>query len=274
MRKFIGVDIGGTKVKVATIDETGKVLSQTSFPSNKPEDELINQIVDSFEDLDTVDGVGVGVAGQVEPHSGKVIFAPNLQWWDFPLKEKLQKRVNKPIAVLNDVKAATYGEWFFGAGRGAQEMACIFVGTGIGGGVISGGKMLNGCTNAAGEIGHMVIQIDGPPCKCGSNGCFEALASGTALKNLNLKPDSPQVIKALVAGTLSVVHAFNPCRIIFGGGVILGNPEIIPLIEAGVKKQGLKASTQNLQVLKSELGEDAGVIGAAGFLVHSSRNPV
>src|SRR5262249_14343474 len=122
-----------------------------------------------------------GVAGQVEAQSGTVIFAPNLKWRQFHLGERVQQRCALPCTVVNDVRAATVGEWLYGAGRGCAELVALFIGTGIGGSAIAGGKLCIGSNNAAGEFGHIVLQMDGPLCTCGNRGCFEALAGGWAM---------------------------------------------------------------------------------------------
>ena len=186
------------------------------------------------------------------------------------------------MVVTNDVRAATWGEWRHGAGQGAEDLICLFIGTGIGGGVVSGGRMLTGCTNTAGELGHMTTDLNGPRCTCGHRGCLEALAGGWAIarrareairdapaarqglpckprgsKNRwRLKTSTPrwwpprprphdplarlmvdEVARALIAGTVSLVNAFNPCRLILGGGVMQGLPELMGRIEAGIRQR-------------------------------------
>jgi glucokinase len=124
---------------------------------------------------------GSGSAGQIDPEHGMVRFAPNLGWHNVPFQSDLAGALGLPVVVTNDVRAATWGEWLHGAGKGCNDLVCLFIGTGIGGGVVSGGKMLSGCSNTAGEVGHMIINLHGPPCSCGSRGCFEALAGGWAI---------------------------------------------------------------------------------------------
>jgi glucokinase len=248
------------------------------------------------------------VAGQIEAKSGEVIFAPNLKWHHFPLQAHIEKELHLPVRIINDVRAITLGEWLFGAGKGCQDLLCVFVGTGIGSGVVSGGELLTGCSNAFGEIGHVTMDWKGPRCTCGKQGCFEALAGGWGiaaraqeaiqadkkenasqcmlhlaggkLSNVTAKVvveayyqkdrlamDLMQnVKKVLIAGFASLVNAYNPCRLILGGGLIDGMPELIEVVEKGIKEIALKAATQRLEVVAAQLGKEVGVIGSAAAI--------
>ena len=184
----IGVDLGGTKVEVAQVDSAGQVRQRLRRPTDvrdgpaAVEAEIVAAVRELRQAVDAPPiGVGVGVAGQIEAASGAVRFAPNLGWHDVPLQADLQQALGLPVAVTNDVRAATWGEWLHGAGQGCDDLVCLFVGTGIGGGVVSGGRMLTGGSNTAGELGHMTIDLHGPPCHCGNRGCLEALAGGWAI---------------------------------------------------------------------------------------------
>ena len=316
----IGVDLGGTKVEVAILNAQGQLVDRLRIPtqSSRGPDEIIRKITDTIEQLSAQNPgisssvVGIGVAGQVEKKTGNIIYAPNLEWRDINLQDQLVNRLHKPVFVCNDVKAATWGEWLYGAGEGCDNLVCIFVGTGIGGAIVSKGKMLEGCNNTAGEIGHMTIQMHGPVCHCGNKGCFEALAGGWAItrdaqlavqKNkksgrmlleiaegnidaitgktvaIAAQKRDPlasslidNVADALIAGITSVVNMLGPCRIILGGGVIEGTPLLVERIEAGVKKNALKAATISISILPAKLRNDSGVIGAAAFALHQLKN--
>ncbi len=199
-----------------------------------------------------------------------------------------------------------------GAGKGCDDLVCLFVGTGIGGSVVSGGQMLAGCSNTAGELGHTTIDLHGPLCHCGNRGCLEAHAGGWAIaqrvreailkdpvagvhmmKMVGGQQDAVDakivaqsfregdrlarrivdgVAQALVAGSVSIVNAFNPCRLILGGGVIEGLPELIDRIAQGTRQLALEAATEPLQVLPAQLHNDAGVIGAASLAMHLFGN--
>ena len=183
----IGVDFGGTKIEVAHV-EGGSVRRRLRLATDVAggAEAVQAQIVTAVRSLAKEAaahplGVGVGVAGQIEPGNGRVHFAPNLHWHDVPLQSALANTLGLPVVVTNDVRAATWGEWLHGAGKGCDDLVCLFVGTGIGGGVVSGGRMLVGSTNSGGELGHVTVNLDGPPCHCPNRGCLEALASGWAI---------------------------------------------------------------------------------------------
>jgi glucokinase len=312
----MGVDLGGTKVEVAQVDSEGQVrqrLRRATDVKDGPaaiEAEIIAAVRELQESTgSSAAGVGVGVAGQIELASGVVRFAPNLDWHDVPLQADLSRTLRLPVVVTNDVRAAAWGEWLHGAGQGCDDLVCLFVGTGIGGGVVSGGRMLAGCSNTAGELGHITLDLHGPLCHCGNQGCLEALAGGWAIarraqeaiaagpaagdsllqmaggqqKAVTAKivaqafhAGDPlarklvdEVAQALIAGTVGLANAFNPCRLILGGGVIEGLPELVDRIDQGVCERALEAASAPLQVLPAQLKNDAGVVGAAALAMHS-----
>lgn len=315
----IGVDLGGTKIAAALVDSNGKVTHEAVVATNSKEGPeaivkriaaLVNEIRKATKEM-PCQAVGVAVAGQVDSENGNVVFAPNLDWHNFALKTQLEKLIDLPIAIVNDVRAATYGEWYFGAGRSLKDFICLFVGTGIGGGIVSGGNLMEGQNNSAGELGHMVVDIGGRKCSCKNRGCLEALASGWAiaeiaqeivaqkpedgkallkaaggnLKSINAKmvvnlalekdPLSLQIIdgmtKALIAGVVTLVNAFNPSHIILGGGLINGMPELVERISVEVKRQALKVASHHLSIVQAELKADAGVIGAAKIALQACK---
>lgn len=310
----IGADLGGTKVEVAQVDTFGRLhrrLVRATQVKDGPaavEAEIVAAVCELQEGMvSPPSGLGVGVAGQVESDSGLVHFAPNLNWHDVPLQADLQQTLGLPVMVTNDVRAATWGEWLYGAGQDCDDLVCLFVGTGIGGGVVSGGRMLSGCSNTAGELGHITIDQHGPACHCGNRGCLEALASGWAIARraqefiatglpisvplLKLAGGQPEMVtarivaqaaqvgdplaqelvdevaQALIAGAVSLVNAFNPCRLILGGGVIEGLPELVERVEQGVRQHALAAATAPLQIVPAHLHNDAGVIGGAALIM-------
>jgi glucokinase len=315
----IGVDLGGTKVEAAQVDTEGQVrqrLRRATDVKDGPaaiEAEIVTAVRELQESVGSSPaGVGVGVAGQIEPASGVVHFAPNLDWHDVPLQADLSRTLRLPVVVTNDVRAAAWGEWLHGAGQGCGDLVCLFVGTGIGGGVVSGGRMLSGCSNAAGELGHITVDLHGPLCHCGNQGCLEALAGGWAIARraqeaIAADPAAgasmvqmaggqqtavtakivaqaahtgdplarelvDEVAQALIAGAVGLVNAFNPCRLILGGGVIEGLPELIDRVDQGVCERALEAASAPLQVLPAQLKNDAGVVGAAALAMHLQRS--
>jgi glucokinase len=312
MRYAVGVDLGGTKIELGIVDEKGSVHDRQRLDTlvqegpTAVEEQIINSI--NFLQKRTnfpLLGIGIGMAGQVQLQTGLIVFAPNLKWHNFPLKANIEKALKLPTHIVNDVRAITLGEWLYGAGREYRDLLCVFVGTGIGGGVVSGGRLLTGCSNTFGEVGHVTVNFQGPVCSCGKRGCLEAFAGGWGiaaqaqkaiqadnqgvasqgilkLVKGNVKDVTAKVVveayylkdpmamaiiqeaqTALIAGLASLINAYNPRRLILGGGLIDGMPEMIEIIEKGVKDIALKAATQSLEVVKAELGKEIGVIGAA-----------
>jgi glucokinase len=202
----VGLDMGGTSNKALVVDgsnrvlATGKISTLAQNPAEAIKDlaALVQQsVADAGLTLKQIDGVGIGAPGAVDPARGIVHKAPNLGWNNVPLGPELKKLLRVPIIVDNDVNVGTVGEHALGAGERAQEMVGIFVGTGIGGGIILCGKLFYGCRGSAGEIGHTVLEVDGPRCGCGRRGCLEALASRTAMER--------DVRAAIKAGRKSIV---------------------------------------------------------------------
>lgn len=305
----IGVDIGGTKIEIVMIDSHGNLVDVHREPTGSDgSSETIRRIANAVKQLQQkhaelpVIGVGVAIAGQVVHDSGVVVFAPNLDWHEVPLKSELQNQVQLPVSVINDVRAATYAEWLFGHGAGIQDFICLFIGTGIGAGIVSAGRMLTGHSNSAGEVGHMIISFNGRRCYCGNHGCFEAHAGGRAIGEIAteaVKADPAKgkmllalvdkgkqltafevvkaakaqdplalhiiddAIAALAAGMVSLANAFNPERIILGGGVIDGFPKLIEKVSLIVHQSALQVATRPLLLMPAKLQAHTVAIGAA-----------
>ncbi len=314
----LGVDLGGTKVETSLIDATGKILASNRSPTRpeKGHDGVIADIIECIngclnEASQSAQALGIGIAGQIEKDTGIVRFAPNLGWHNVPLRAKLEEALALPVIVTNDVRAATYGEWLYGAGQGVNDLVCLFVGTGVGGGVVSGGRLLEGCNNTGGELGHMTIVHDGRQCHCRNQGCLEAYAGGWAIgervqevvrndlkagKSLitlagsiehisaatvteayvNGDPLAKRIVEEtaqfLAAGVVGIINAFNPCLIVLGGGVIQGLPEYISLVQRIVHLKALEAALEGLRIITATLGNKAGVIGAAALARHEFHN--
>jgi glucokinase len=315
----IGIDLGGTKIEAALVDTNGNMVGRQRITTDASIGyeaildhiaTIVNTIADQNKDKPYC-AIGMGVAGQIEKNTGVITYSPNLNWKNVPLAADLSKKFNKPVAICNDVRSATIGEWLFGAGKGCDDLVCIFVGTGIGSGIVSAGKVLEGSNNTAGEIGHITIDLHGPECHCGNNGCFEALAGGWAIardlkkavsddaaagktllsiaggdinqlsaKTLEegIKQNdflSTQLInnlaEYLIAGGASIVNAFGPKRFIWGGGIIEGMPELLPVIEKGIIKRALQAATNSLEIIPAKLHNDSGVIGAAAYALQTLK---
>ncbi|PZC51245.1 MAG: glucokinase [Chloroflexi bacterium] len=303
----LGVDIGGTKVMAGLVSPIGDVVSTTCFPSGYELSvgQFIDRISTSVKHLQNVSGatavaIGVGAAGLIEKDSGIVVTSPNLKkWTGVPLKQILQDAFNIPSFVTNDVRAAVFSEWHSGVGKDTNDLVCLFVGTGIGCGIITEGRLLSGKSGYAGELGHTTIDVNGPLCRCGNRGCLESMAGGwgiasRAQKVVMLNPVIGAVMlelahgkiedisaatvsqafqqndplatelmectaEYLAVGVKSIVNIFNPSKIILGGGVIEGTEKLIDMIRVHTTN----ALDTDVEIVKSRLGGNATVVGAA-----------
>ncbi len=306
----LGIDIGGTKIDTALVDGSGNIITshyRLTDQAGGPE-KAIDDIIESVniclgESGKKASAIGIGVAGQIDNNRGIVLSSPNLpDWNDVPLCSRLENALNLPARINNDVRVITLGEWQHGAGKGVDDLVCIFVGTGVGGGVVSKGHLLEGCNNTAGELGHLTIVAGGRKCHCPNEGCLEAYTGGWAIAEraqdavqanpsagqtmISMAGDIPSISsitvsqafynqdplamrmvkdtsRYLAAGLVSIVNAFNPCLIILGGGVIRGLPELVAMAEKRVRVMALQAPVKNLRITTAALGNKAGVIGAA-----------
>lgn len=308
---YLGIDVGGTKIYAVLVDESGQILARAKRATQPIGVPLVDQVAPVVEatlnkagqPLAALRGIGVGVPAVVDSRAGLIVHAPNLEVDDPRLAALLQERFSLPVALGNDVNLGTLAEVWLGAGRGVSDLVGIFVGTGIGGGVILGGELRTGPEDQAGELGHLVLQVDGPLCGCGNHGCFEALASRTAIdRDLRAGLDagrdstiaeaaragrihSGDLADALAAGDelvtevmtreahylaqglLSLRHSLNPELIVLGGGVIEAcGPFLLPLIQAEVDADPLRRSRNVLRLALSALGDDAVALGAAGLI--------
>nr|MBA3603844.1 ROK family protein [Parachlamydiaceae bacterium] len=300
-------------MRIGVVDDTGNVIEKVIIPTrvelgaNAIITNLTTEISSlklRFEDVNTpLSAIGIAAAGQVDANTGNIKFGPNLNWNDVPIAYVLQKNLNMPVFVANDVRAATFGEWRFGSAKGMQDYICLFIGTGIGGGIVSDGVLMTGCNNSAGEIGHMVISGQGELCTCGNLGCWETQAAGWGIAKLTqeaIRKDPKKgskilarahdkldqvnakhlfqalidhdplaeflmrgIEKALIDGSTSLVNIFNPECLVFGGGIIDGAPWLIDVIDKGVRRQALKSATEKLKILPAQNFKDAPIIGIA-----------
>jgi glucokinase len=306
----LGVDLGGTKLDTALVDSSGSIVSShyRLLNDSKDPDSAVAAIIDSVhvclqESGLQASALGLGVAGQINNVNGIVRYSQNLPGWhDVPLRSRLEAALGIPVIINNDVRMATWGEWQYGAGKGINDLVCLFVGTGIGGGIVSQGRLLEGYCNTAGELGHLTIVAGGRKCHCPNDGCLEAYAGGWAIAErardaVRASPQSGQGLlslagdmnnisaitvsqayrnndplahrlvkdttKYLAAGVVSIIHAFNPRLIILGGGVIEGLPDYVSLMETRARAQALPTPLEDLRITTAALGNKAGVIGAA-----------
>lgn len=304
--------MGGTKILAGVFNPQLKCLgrSKMSTKSERGPDPVINRIARCVQDvvdecdlnLKQVKGVSVGAPGAVDPDSGRVIFAPNLGWEDVPLKKELEKQLELPVFVENDCSICTLGVYDIELERKPRNMIGIFIGTGIGGGLILEGKLYSGFNRTAGEVGHMVLEVTGPKCGCGNRGCFEALASraaifrkiqtaikdgqktlltemlGDDLENLR-SGDLRKAIKRgdkFVEGVIeeaaeytgiavaNLINIFNPEVVVLGGGVIQAlEDEMMAIIVETATEYAMPGTTKGIEIIASKLGDDAGIFGAA-----------
>ncbi len=308
---ILALDIGGTHFRLALADEEGRLLKQLkgqSFPEQGPQ-ATIERIKDAAIEMTSglppgsVRGLGIAIAGLVTPATGVLLTSPNLRnWYKTPLKEAFEKELRIPVLVGNDANLAALGEHRYGAGVGSDDLIYITVSTGIGGGVITGGRLLTGSCGFAAELGHMTIDINGPKCNCGNVGCLEAMASGTAIARLALEKLSrgePSAITDLVAGDLTgvtarvvaeaassgdavasavmhtaatnlgigivnFVHIFNPELVIIGGGVSQSGELLFDPVRQVVADRMIPDYT--VRIVPATLGDDCGLLGAVALV--------
>ncbi len=266
--------------------------------------EAVNRIKEGSQVL----AVGVGSPGSIDHKKGVVRFSPNFPGWhDFPLAEEIKKYTDLEVFVENDANAYALGEHTFGVGRGYDHLVCLTLGTGIGGGVITHGVLLRGSTGIGAELGHMNVLPNGPKCGCGSNGCLEALASATAMKRFVLdgysrhtdsslfKQKTPDqvtpkdifehakmgdqfalsifdtVVSALAVAIGSLVNIFNPQLVVLGGGIANAGEFLLNPVFERSKDYVLPTMLGTYQIRLSELGKDAGILGAASIVIERMK---
>jgi glucokinase len=277
----IGIDVGGTKCLGVAVDDSGKVVQQFRLPTPHA-DKLCDTLLEIVTQLGDATSLGIGVPGLISPE-GVIRASPNLVGVkELPLRQILEDRLGKTVLVENDATCAALGEWKLGAARGATDAWVITLGTGIGGGFISGSVLQRGAHGFAGEVGHMVVDPDGPLCPCGRTGCWERFASGNGLSFLANGEKGEDVLlraKDGAADALGVVDTFaqwvalglvnltnmtDPEVIVIGGGVIVSADVVMPRISHWFGK--LLYSPQHRahpRLVAAQLGEQAGAIGAA-----------
>jgi glucokinase len=301
----IGVDIGGTKVAALLVDTGGSVLDRTERAT--PRDDLegsIETVVATAQDVrsDHVVAVGIGAAGLVDFAAGAIRFAPNNAWRETPLRDRVSEALGLPCLLDNDANAAAWAEYRFGAARGTRELLCVAVGTGIGGGIVTGGRLLRGARGFGGEIGHTIVEPGGPRCGCGNEGCWEQVASGLAIQRLGREgarhdPSSglaemaggdaervtgrmvteaarggdpaaegilAEVGRRLGEGIAGLINILDPELVVVGGGASeAGDLLLEPAREASRGAVEGRGHRPEVPIVAAELGNDAGAIGAA-----------
>ena len=303
----IGVDLGGTKMLIGVLDGTDVQYESREASTGQSEDELVELLVrevsEAKEARPDVVAVGLGIPATIDHDAGVAIAAVNLPLTDVPIRDLVSERVGLPVFVDNDANVAALAEYLYGAARGKPNAVMLTVGTGIGGGLILGGEVYRGATGAGAELGHTVIQADGPPCQgnCPNHGCVEALASGTALGRegravAESSPDSAlgkllaagetidgtAVTEAAIAGDETAIgvfkligsrlgvacstfaNVFQPDAIVVGGGVIRAGDLLLEPARREIRERALTPMNVT-PILEATLGNDAGMIGAAAM---------
>ena len=315
---IIGFDLGGTKMIAAVLDAKGQIVAQAKDKTRgeAPPEAIFGQVVGLIHKvLDKAElapasllGIGIGSPGPLDRARGVILETPNLNLHRFPLKARLEKEFGCSALVENDVNAGTYGEFRFGAAQGFRHVLGIFPGTGIGGGLVLNGELYVGATGAAGEVGHMILQIGGPLCGCGQYGCLEALASRTAMAKdavalaangtspvifaeagTDFKAIGSKVLKKAVQngdqqvgrlveraaeflgiGMANCVNLLSPEVIVIGGGLIekFGH-DYLKVAERSMRAHAMPFLVQKVKVVAAKLGDEAVVRGAAALLKES-----
>jgi glucokinase len=320
MKKYIGCDMGGTNLRAAVVDvENGNILQQISLPTLARDGHaavmermtnLFLQVIQSAGlQKEDIGGIGIGVPGVLDLEKGETLLLPNLpgRWPHIPLRETIAKQTGLPVALLNDVRSITNGEWRFGAGRGLDTIAVFAIGTGIGGGLVLNGQLHLGIGGTGGELGHTMIDYNGPTCGCGNRGCLEAFASGPAIAAMGMKAVAqglttqisdmcehdlnritPELIaRAANAGDViaksiyekagfyigiaaaNICVSIGPRRIVITGGVARAGELLLDPIRRCVREHVFVMPVEQVKVVASQLGNNAGVIGVAHWAANT-----
>lgn len=314
MQYALGIDLGGTSIKTGVVDRDGKIIAQAEVPTEAAQG--VNRVILNMAEsarqavakaglsLAQIGGAGIGTPGICNVLEGEVVMAPNLGWRNIPICDLLGKELGIPVTLENDANCAALGEQWCGAAKGAQHVVMVTIGTGVGGGLILGGRIYSGAKGWAGEIGHMPAVDDGPVCGCGQVGCLETVASATSIGRYAReaieagrapglakraaemgKVDARLVIYAAREGdevALSIlqtvanhlgkvlgglVSALNPEAIVIGGGGSAAGELLLEPLRAVIKTRALPDPAEYVKVRTATLGNDAGLIGAAGLVL-------
>ena len=308
----IGVDLGGTNIAVGVVDENHKIIGRGKVNTRapRPAEAIFDSIKEAVDmavvnagiNYDEIVSVGIGTPGSVNKDTGAIEFSNNLKFHNVPAKDMLEERLKKPVYLENDANAAALGEAVAGCGNGVKNFVAVTLGTGVGSGIIIDGKIYRGSNFCGGEMGHMVINVDGIPCNCGRKGCWEKYASATALvsqaveamqgnkasllwqtcdDDLN-KVEGKTIFEALdmgdetakavvdrylyyvSIGLANVINALQPESICIGGGISGQGEKILKPIRDMVKAERYSVyADKQANILPAALGNDAGIIGAA-----------
>ena len=316
---YLGIDLGGTKIMSALANEEGKILESLKTPTEADggEKRVINNIINSIIillgkfslDKSQVGGIGICSPGLLNTAEGIIYESSNIPWKNVKIVKILEDELNIPVFLENDANAAALAESNFGAGFNYKNMIYITVSTGIGGGIVIDNKLYHGANNNAGEIGHMTVVPDGPLCGCGNHGCFEAVASGTALKRMAIdgldknqgslinklsEARSEEIDGKLIAlaarkgdefalrlfkrlayylgiGLANLINIFNPELIVLGGGVMKSYDFFWDEMKNNIERRALSVSLKELEIVRSKFEDDSGVMGALTVAINKNK---
>ena len=308
---YLGIDVGGTGIKVGLVDENGAILAQGETPTlaGRPFEDIVhdigvcalNVLDQSNYDVDDVVSIGVGVPGVADQKTGIVVFCTNLNWINVPLKEELQKYINKPVYIDNDATVAGFAESICGVSVGCHSSVFLTLGTGVGGGIVIGGRPWSGFHGVGSEIGHIPMDIEGEPCTCGNDGCLERYCSATAVIRMGRQamlqhPDSAlynacggdvnnvtakmvfdcakegddvsmkvfrRYVNYMCMAIDTIIAFLDPEMIILGGGVSKAGNFLLDAIRERLPRYLIFKSLPYSRIEIARLGADAGMIGAA-----------
>jgi len=312
----VGLDLGGTNIKAVLVDQKGQILSRILIPaeSSKGPEHVIQRMLQAAGsvseqaniEIGEVLGVGVGSPGPLDPENGIIINAANLPGWiNVHLRDQIKKLIGKTAIVMNDASAAAYGEYWQGAGNDAQSICLLTLGTGIGGGVVFNGHVLQGAFGNGAEIGHMILYPEGRQCSCGQKGCLEAYASsshmipdvisqiqkgrGGELKRRYERNDMintqdiveaalqgdelarevwDQACTAIALACINLKHVFEPECILLGGGMSAAGEVLLQPVYSYFQDGLWRLAPNKTEIRLAALGNDAGAVGAAGWFLH------
>jgi glucokinase len=297
------LDVGGTKIAAFRVAESGHIEDRSLRPTPDTSEAILETMAELVREVldDTVVALGIGAAGMVESAAGILRYAPNLPWRDLPLASNLADATGLPCLLDNDANVAAWGEFRFGAGRGSKDMLLVTVGTGIGGGIVSGGTLFRGAHGFAAEVGHFIVEPGGPLCGCGNRGCWEQVAAGRAIDRLGREAarDHPEALfvrlagdpdkvtgrevteaakqgdelareivgevgRRLGEGLAGLANILDPDVVVVGGGVVeAGDLVLDPARAAFTGAIEAPDSRPEVPIVAAELGNEAGAVGAA-----------